>query len=108
MIKATNCLFRGDAMKLLHLSALQHDAGYTLRLKKRAEYFCCYKLDISFTVNVYRPTRLPKKHKNEANIIFHELHNKGLINFTALYYRAGLHQYNKSDQNTLVNSCLFT
>jgi len=31
MIKATNSLFRGYAMKLLNLSAFQHDAGHILR-----------------------------------------------------------------------------
>lgn len=41
--KATNILFLGAAMKLLHLSAPQHDTGHTLRQKKGAECFWCYK-----------------------------------------------------------------
>jgi len=71
VINATNSLFRADAMKLLYLSALQHDAGHTLRLKKPAEYFCCYKQDTLFTVNVYTSTRLPKKtHKMRDSLFF--------------------------------------
>ena len=71
VIKATNSLFRGDAMKLLYLSALQHDVGHTLRLKKLAEYFCCYKKDTLYTVNVYSSARLPKKtHKMRDSLFF--------------------------------------